>query len=104
MIAADGTLENRPSACTYAAMNVEITSVELDEELAKAPMDVVEQLEKNKLFVLDNLATRELLLQSAREAQQGDSAALEAFAFDPACYLRPTSGWKGHIELVERRA
>ena len=36
--------------------------------------------------------------------QQGDSAALEAFAFDPACYLRPTSGWKGHIELEERRA
>lgn len=56
------------------AMDVEITSVELDEELAKAPMDVAEQLEKNKLFVLDNLATRELLLQSAREAQQGDSA------------------------------
>ena len=26
MIAADGTLENRPSACTYAAMNVEIAA------------------------------------------------------------------------------
>ena len=28
----------------------------------------------------------------------------EKFSFDPVCYLRPTSGWRGHIESCDRNA
>lgn len=34
--------------------------------------------------------------------ERGDATPFEAFAFDPACYLRPTAGWKGHIESEDR--
>lgn len=37
-------------------------------------------------------------------AQMGGSKTpFDAFAFDPACYLRPTSGWRGHIESDDRQ-
>ncbi|MEN6637224.1 MAG: DUF362 domain-containing protein [Clostridiaceae bacterium] len=35
---------------------------------------------------------------------QGNATPIEAFAFDPACFLRPTAGWKGRIESEDRLA
>ena len=32
---------------------------------------------------------------------QGDRTPFGSFPFDEACYLRPTSGWRGHIEITD---
>lgn len=34
----------------------------------------------------------------------GERTPFDAFSFDPACYLRPTDGWRGHIESGDRNA
>ncbi len=36
--------------------------------------------------------------------ETGEKTPFGAFAFDPACYLRPTDGWSGHIESGNRNA
>lgn len=63
-----------PEGVLLKTKDLELTSAELDEELAKAPMDVAEQLKKNKLLVLENMATRKLLLQSAQGEKEGVAA------------------------------
>ncbi len=35
---------------------------------------------------------------------EGARTPFAAYPFDPACYLRPTPGWQGHIELDPREA
>ncbi len=52
---------------------------------------------------LDHLPDRENEDDSFLVAQKdGGKTPFAAFAFDPACYLRPTSGWRGHIESNDR--
>lgn len=34
----------------------------------------------------------------------GRQSPFERFPFDPRCYLRPTAGWRGHIESSDRNA
>lgn len=68
------TLGELPEGVLLRSGEVEVTGVELDGELAGAETGVKEQLAKNKLFLLENLATRKLLLEAARAAGGTDEA------------------------------
>ncbi|MFH0910087.1 MAG: thioredoxin domain-containing protein [Planctomycetota bacterium] len=50
------------------AEGVELKAESVDEELKQAPEDIRKQLEKNKFFLLENMATEQLLLLAARNA------------------------------------
>jgi uncharacterized protein (DUF362 family) len=34
----------------------------------------------------------------------GDQTPFDSYSFDSGCYLRPTSGWRGHIEIAGRQS
>lgn len=66
------TLGELPDSVLLKKDELEITSAELESELAGANGPIQEQLAKNKLFLLDNLATSRLLLLQAKADDQGD--------------------------------
>jgi thioredoxin 1 len=80
-------LSELPSDILLRADTVEITSSELEKELAGAPAAVQPQLKKNGFFLLENLATKKLLLLVAGKqasttkaaAGQNDSKIIQAY-------------------------
>lgn len=69
------TLGELPSGVLVESGDVQVTVQELDESLVAPDATVKQQLDKNKLFLLENIATRKLLLQAARGEVTGDSSA-----------------------------
>lgn len=60
-------LHDLPSGILLKAGNVEIATDEFDGEVVGAPESMREQLRKNGFFLLEQLATRKLLVQVAKE-------------------------------------
>ncbi|MFA6135099.1 MAG: thioredoxin family protein [Phycisphaerae bacterium] len=63
-----------PAGTILRAGDLVITEQEVADEVAKAPADVQEQLRKNQFFLLEQLATKALLLKEAK-ADAGKAAA-----------------------------
>ena len=61
------TLNELPDEIILRAGPIEITAKDVDGEMTKAPESVQEQLKENAFFVLEQIATKKLLLQAARE-------------------------------------
>jgi thiol-disulfide isomerase/thioredoxin len=57
------TLGQLPEGILLKSGNVEITSTDLEKEISSAATESKEQMQKNKLFVLENMASPKLLLQ-----------------------------------------
>jgi len=66
-VLAYATLDDLPAGILLKAGDVEITTDELDSEVAGAPESMREQLRKNGFFLLEQMATSKLLVQVARE-------------------------------------
>lgn len=64
-----------PEGVLLKAEDLEITSADLKAELEGAKASIREQLAKNKLFLLENLATAELLVREAEAANAEEQAA-----------------------------
>ena len=62
------TLGDLPEGLLLRAGKVEIAAKALDDLLAKSPRALREQLRKNAVFLLDELAAEKLLLQAAADA------------------------------------
>ncbi len=61
-----------PDGVLLRAGDLKVTQKDIDDEVAKAPETVREQLRKNALFLLEQTATRQLLLQEAKAAAAKD--------------------------------
>ena len=61
------TLEDLPAPVILRAGELEITSQKLNAEIARAPQEMRIQLRDNQTFLLEQLATKELLLLAARK-------------------------------------
>jgi thiol-disulfide isomerase/thioredoxin len=70
-------LSGLPSGVLLRADTVEIAASELEKELAGAPAAVQPQLKKNGFFLLENLATKKLLLHVAGKNAGMAKAAVE---------------------------
>ncbi len=68
------TLGELPDGVLLKAGEMAVTSAELDDKLEVAEAPVRDQLAKNKLFLLENLATGKLLLQEAQAADAENQA------------------------------
>lgn len=64
-------LGDLPDGVLLKSDNMEIGTDQLDAELAKIEGDIKKQIEKNKLMVLENIATRALLLKEANNSEAG---------------------------------
>lgn len=84
------TLGELPEGVLLQSGDVTVNASELDTELAKAEFGIKEQLEKNQVFLLENLAVRKLLLEAARKTAQPD----------PAVGVEEKDLIQGHIEGV----
>ncbi|MFA6242226.1 MAG: thioredoxin domain-containing protein [Candidatus Hydrogenedentales bacterium] len=71
-------LDTLPEGVLLKSGDIEVTRAELDSEMTKAKGEVTGQLEKNRLFLLENVAMRKLLLQAARAAGSANQATEEA--------------------------
>jgi thioredoxin 1 len=68
-------LGDLPENVLLKSGDVQVTTQDLDSELSGVDTAAKEQLQRNKLFLLENLSTRKLLLQSARsQGATGQSA------------------------------
>ena len=77
-------LTDLPAGVLLKAEGVEIKAASIDEQLKQAPAKMRKQLERNRFFLLENLATEQLLLLAAKKAgkmpQGADSmAAIQAY-------------------------
>jgi thioredoxin 1 len=61
------TLRDLPDPIIMRSGDLKITSLELNNEIAKASQPIREQLLKNQFFLLEQLATRELILRAATQ-------------------------------------
>ena len=59
-------LNNLPTGVILKADGLSITAKEVNEEIAKAPQEIQAQLKKNAFFVLENMATKKLLVNLAK--------------------------------------
>jgi thioredoxin 1 len=60
-------LADLPQGTVLKAGDLTIAEKEVADEIAKAPSDVQGQLKKNAFFLLEQIATRKLVVQAARE-------------------------------------
>ena len=67
------TMGELPEGVVLKSGSVEVTAEELKAEIANAPAETQKQLKKNKLYVLENMATPKLLLAVAQASQGGPS-------------------------------
>ena len=65
-------LADLPKGTVLKAGGLTIAEKEVADEIAKAPKEVQDQLKKNAFFLLEQMATRRLLLQEARAALAKD--------------------------------
>jgi len=65
-------LAELPEGVLLRAGEVSVTQKDVDAEVAKAPEAMQEQLRKNALFLLEQIATRQLLLREAKSAAAKD--------------------------------
>ena len=61
-----------PQDVLLQAGDIKITKADLDAEIDKAPAAMREQLRKNAFFLLEQMATRELLVEEAKAASAND--------------------------------
>ena len=72
-------LNDLPAGIVLKAEGISITAKEVANEIAKAPQETQAQLKKNAFFVLENLATRKLLVAAAKTkipAMRTDAASI----------------------------
>ncbi len=65
-------LADLPKGTVLKAGDLTIAEKEVADEIAKAPKEVQDQLKKNAFFLLEQMATRHLLLQEAKAALAKD--------------------------------
>lgn len=72
-------LAELPDGVLLQAGATTITQEHVDAEIAKSPVETQEQLRKNAFFLLEQMASRQLLVQEARQAEgksEGDEDAV----------------------------
>jgi thioredoxin 1 len=62
------TLDTLPDGVLFKSGDIEVSAAELDRELSRSKVDAKKQLEKNRLFLLEQIAAKRMLLQDARAA------------------------------------
>jgi len=67
-------LADLPKGTVLKAGDLTIAEKEVDDEIAKAPKEVQDQLQKNAFFLLEQMATKALLMKEAK-ADAGEAAA-----------------------------
>ena len=60
------TLAELPEGTVLRSGSLEITQMKLDAEISKVPVNIRDQLKKNSFFLLEQMATQELLLAEAK--------------------------------------
>jgi thiol-disulfide isomerase/thioredoxin len=68
-------LADLPEGVLLQAEGAKIKTESIDEQLTQAPAQMRGQFEQNKFFLLENLATEQLLLRAAKEAGKGTEGA-----------------------------
>lgn len=71
-----------PEGVVLKSGSVEVTDEALKAELANVPEETRKQLENNKLYVLENMATPQLLLPSAQVSQEEPAGAVSPDALE----------------------
>ncbi len=61
-------LTDLPDDVLLRVEGVEIKTTSIDEQIKQAPEEMLKQLEQNRFFLLENLATEQLLLLAAKKA------------------------------------
>jgi len=79
----EAKLASLPAGVILQAGGVKITAKDLDAEIAKAPESVRPQLVKNAFFILENRATRDLLVTEAKAWTKEKNQKLPTETSDP---------------------
>ena len=79
------SLGDLPDGIILRSKGLEMTNQSLDSEMAKLPDEIKKQMEKNRLFLLEQMATRKLLLLLAAKdggttgTEEAENAMLDAY-------------------------
>lgn len=74
-----------PDGTVLRAKGLDVTEKSLDSEMAKMPEEIKKQMDKNRLFLLEQMSTRKLLLLLAQKdggttgTEETENAALDAY-------------------------